>query len=123
MSKRIFDIYRYDPDQDTAPRMQPYELELNPDDRMLLDVLIRLKSIDESLAFRRSCREGVCVSHAMNINGKNGLACQTHMHDLPQRIILRPLPGLPVVRDLICDLNRKSTRLNSSHQIISYAVF
>ncbi|WP_042688496.1 2Fe-2S iron-sulfur cluster-binding protein, partial [Candidatus Glomeribacter gigasporarum] len=62
MSKRIFDIYRYDPDQDTAPRMQRYELELNPDDRMLLDVLIRLKSIDESLAFRRSCREGVCGS-------------------------------------------------------------
>jgi succinate dehydrogenase / fumarate reductase, iron-sulfur subunit len=103
MTKRIFDISRYDPDNDTAPRMQRYEIELDGSQRMLLDALIKLKSVDETLAFRRSCREGVCGSDAMNINGKNGLACQTNMNDLPQQIVLKPLPGLPVVRDLISD--------------------
>ena len=69
-----FQIYRYDPDADARPRMQTLQLELDPGDRMLLDVLIRLKALDPSLSFRRSCREGVCGSDAMNINGKNGLA-------------------------------------------------
>ena len=100
---RIFEIYRYDPDVDKAPRMQTYELELKGE-RMLLDALISLKKIDESISYRRSCREGVCGSDAMNINGKNGLACLTNMRSLPQKITLRPLPGLPVVRDLIVDM-------------------
>ena len=100
---RIFEIYRYDPDVDKAPRMETYELELKGE-RMLLDALISLKKIDESITYRRSCREGVCGSDAMNINGKNGLACLTNMRSLPKKITLRPLPGLPVVRDLIVDM-------------------
>ena len=100
---RIFEIYRYDPDVDAAPRMQRYELELTGE-RMLLDALISLKKQDESISYRRSCREGVCGSDAMNINGKNGLACLTNMLTLPKVITLRPLPGLPVVRDLIVDM-------------------
>ncbi|MFX1738983.1 succinate dehydrogenase iron-sulfur subunit [Paraburkholderia sp. A1RI_3L] len=105
MSKtRTFDIYRYNPDQDAAPRMQRIEIETVPGDRMLLDVLVRLKSLDETLSFRRSCREGVCGSDAMNINGKNGLACTTNLNDLSHHTVLRPLPGFPVVRDLIVDM-------------------
>ena len=71
---------------------------------MLLDVLIKLKAIDPSLSFRRSCREGVCGSDAMNINGKNGLACVTNMRSLPNTVVLKPLPGLPVIRDLFVDM-------------------
>ena len=99
-----FQIYRYDPDQDASPRMQTYDLEIEHGDRMLLDVLIKLKAIDPSLSFRRSCREGVCGSDAMNINGKNGLACVTNMRSLPNTVVLKPLPGLPVIRDLFVDM-------------------
>lgn len=99
-----FKIYRYDPDLDAKPRMQTLELEVNPGDRMLLDVLMRLKALDPSLAFRRSCREGICGSDAMNINGKNGLACVTNMNTLARVVTLKPLPGLPVMRDLIVDM-------------------
>jgi len=101
---RVFNIYRYDPDKDVAPRMQRYQIDVHPGDRMLLDVLIRLKAMDPTLSFRRSCREGVCGSDAMNINGKNGLACLTNMTTLPQTVTLKPLPGLPVVRDLFVDM-------------------
>jgi succinate dehydrogenase / fumarate reductase, iron-sulfur subunit len=70
-----FHFYRYDPDRDAKPRMQVIELEVDSGDRMLLEVLLRLKAIDPSLVFRRSCREGICGSDAMNVNGRNGLAC------------------------------------------------
>jgi succinate dehydrogenase / fumarate reductase, iron-sulfur subunit len=100
----IFHIYRYDPDADEKPRMQVIELEVSDADRMLLDVLTRLKAIDPSLSFRRSCREGICGSDAMNINGKNGLACITNMRSLPSTVVLKPLPGLPVIRDLFVDM-------------------
>ncbi len=106
MTLRTFEIYRYDPDTDAAPRMQSYEIELDGSERMLLDVLIKLKQLAPSLSFRRSCREGVCGSDAMNINGKNGLACLTNMLSLPKTVVLRPLPGLPVVRDLIVDMTQ-----------------
>lgn len=100
-----FEIYRYDPDKDERPYMQKLEVELQPTDKMLLDALIRIKSdVDDSLALRRSCREGVCGSDAMNINGKNGLACTTNMLELKEPVVLKPLPGLPVVRDLIVDM-------------------
>ena len=100
-----FSIYRYNPDVDDAPRMQDYTLEAEEGrDMMLLDALIQLKEKDPSLSFRRSCREGVCGSDAMNINGKNGLACTTNMRDLKEPVVLRPLPGLPVIRDLIVDM-------------------
>lgn len=101
-----FRIYRYDPETDAKPRLQDYDVVLDPHDRMLLDALIRLKVTDDSLAFRRSCREGVCGSDAMNINGKNGLACITNLKTLKEPVELRPLPGLPVVRDLIVDMSQ-----------------
>ena len=101
---RTFEIFRYDPCRDPKPYMQMYEIEVTPNDRMLLDVLVRLKAQDETLSFRRSCREGACGSDAMNINRKNGLACITNLHDIPRHTVLRPLPGLPVVRDLIVDM-------------------
>jgi succinate dehydrogenase / fumarate reductase iron-sulfur subunit len=119
MAKRTFEIYRYDPDKDAAPRMQSYEIEIDSHERMLLDALVKLKSVDETLSFRRSCREGVCGSDAMNINGKNGLACLQNMNDLPQKIVLRPLPGLPVVRDLICDFTQF---FNQYHSIKPYLI-
>ena len=99
-----FHIYRYDPDVDAKPYMQVIEMEVGAGDRMLLDVLVRLKSIDPSLSFRRSCREGICGSDAMNINGKNGLACVTNMRSLSSTVVLKPLPGLPVIRDLFVDM-------------------
>lgn len=102
----FFHIYRYDPDVDAKPRMQTFELEVGDSERMLLDVLMKLKAIDSSLSFRRSCREGICGSDAMNINGKNGLACITNMRALPTTVVLKPLPGLPVIRDLIVDMTQ-----------------
>ena len=114
-----FSIYRYDPDKDARPRMQDYELNSDPADRMLLDSLIRLKAQDDSLSFRRSCREGVCGSDAMNINGKNGLACITKIADLPEKVTLRPLPGLPVVRDLIVDMTQF---FNQYHSVKPYLI-
>jgi succinate dehydrogenase / fumarate reductase iron-sulfur subunit len=101
-----FEIYRYDPDSGDAPRMQALEVTLEDHDKMLLDALARIKAtVDDSLSIRRSCREGVCGSDAMNINGKNGLACITNLRDLTEPIKLRPLPGLPVIRDLIVDMS------------------
>ena len=102
--QRTFKIYRYDPEKDAKPYMQTVTIELDGHERMLLDALIKLKAQDPTLSFRRSCREGVCGSDAMNINGKNGLACLTNMRSLPDTIVLKPLPGLPVIRDLIVDM-------------------
>jgi len=102
-----FQIYRYDPDKDEKPYMQDLTVELQDTDKMLLDALQRIKAdVDDSLALRRSCREGVCGSDAMNINGKNGLACTTNLNELAEPIVLRPLPGLPVIRDLIVDMTQ-----------------
>jgi succinate dehydrogenase / fumarate reductase iron-sulfur subunit len=102
----LFKIYRYDPDKDAKPYMKEYEVELGPNDRMLLDALIRIKEMDDSLSLRRSCREGVCGSDAMNINGKNCLACITNLADLKTPVELRPLPGMPVIRDLVVDMSQ-----------------
>jgi succinate dehydrogenase / fumarate reductase iron-sulfur subunit len=103
-----FKIYRYDPDKDAKPYMQVISVECDPMDKKLLDAMVKLKAKDDSLSFRRSCREGVCGSDAMNINGKNGLACLTDLAAFPEGkpIVLRPLPGLPVVRDLIVDMTQ-----------------
>ncbi len=107
-----FSIYRFDPEAGDKPSMQGYELDLvdKPHVRMLLDALIELKAVDESLSFRRSCREGVCGSDGMNINGRNGLACITPLADLAEPVVVRPLPGLPVIRDLIVDLTQFYTQ-------------
>ncbi|MES3020212.1 MAG: succinate dehydrogenase iron-sulfur subunit [Pseudomonadota bacterium] len=98
-------IYRYDPDHDQRPYMQDVSVQPGPHDKMVLDLLMRIKAdVDDSLSFRRSCREGVCGSDGMNINGKNRLACVTNIREVDQPIVLRPLPGVPVVRDLVVDL-------------------
>ena len=99
-------IYRYDPDKDDKPYMKDYDVPLEHSDRMLLDALVKVKTMDDSIAFRRSCREGVCGSDAVHINGKNGLACVTKIADLPEHVTIRPLPGLPVIRDLIVDMTQ-----------------
>ncbi len=102
-------IYRFDPDRDESPRMDDLTLEL-PEGRdlMVLDVLEALKAEDPSIAYRRSCREGVCGSDGINMNGKNGLACTTPVSEAAPRgkLTLRPLPGLPVVRDLVVDMSQ-----------------
>jgi succinate dehydrogenase / fumarate reductase iron-sulfur subunit len=100
-----FSIYRYDPEIDKKPYMQNYTLTLEAGkDMMLLDALESLKEQDQSLTFRRSCREGVCGSDGMNINGKNGLACVTLLSSLKSPVVLRPLPAFPVIRDLVVDM-------------------
>ena len=101
-----FSIYRYNPEKDEKPYMQSYDVALQPGDRMLLDAILRIKAVDDSLGLRKSCREGVCGSDGMNINGKNGLACITALKDLTEPVVLRPLPGLPVIRDLIVDMSQ-----------------
>lgn len=101
-----FSIYRYNPDSDAKPRMQDYELSGVAPGMMLLEALLRLKAQDETLSFRRSCGEGVCGSDAMNINGRNGLACITPLAVLKEPVVLRPLPGMPVIRDLVVDLSQ-----------------
>ncbi|TNF95921.1 MAG: succinate dehydrogenase iron-sulfur subunit [Gammaproteobacteria bacterium] len=101
-----FSIYRYDPESGKQPYMQDYQLDEAPRGMMLLQALIELKKQDETLGFRRSCAEGVCGSDGMNVNGKNRLACLTSLHELKQPIELRPLPGLPVIRDLIIDMTQ-----------------
>jgi succinate dehydrogenase / fumarate reductase iron-sulfur subunit len=108
-----FSIYRFDPDKDKKPYMQDYEVELQEGDQMLLDALIRIKAQDDTLSLRKSCREGVCGSDAMNINGKNGLACVTKLQDLEQPVVLRPMPGLPVIRDLVVDMTQFFEHYNS----------
>jgi len=101
-----FRIYRYNPETDTAPYMQDYQLDNVSSDMMLLDALLLLKEQDPGLGFRRSCREGVCGSDGMNINGTNGLACITPITSLKEPIELRPMPRLPVIRDLIVDMDQ-----------------
>jgi succinate dehydrogenase / fumarate reductase iron-sulfur subunit len=101
-----FSIYRYNPETDARPRMQDYELDEKDvaPGMMLLAALLKIKEQDESLSFRRSCQEGVCGSDGMNINGRNGLACITPLASLKEPVTVRPLPGMPVVRDLVVDM-------------------
>lgn len=80
---------------------------------MLLDALLKIKVLDDTLSLRKSCREGVCGSDSMNINGKNGLACITKLSELDEPVVLRPMPGLPVIRDLIVDMTQFFENYNS----------
>ncbi len=102
------EVYRYNPETDKEPSMKTYEVDTKGKDLMVLDVLELLKAQEPSLAYRRSCREGVCGSDGMNINGKNGLACIMPLSDCVKdnTLILRPLPGLPVIRDLVVDMSQ-----------------
>jgi succinate dehydrogenase iron-sulfur subunit len=101
-----FSIYRYLPESDAAPRMQDYTLDIDSRGKMVLDALLAIKERDDSLAFRHSCREGVCGSDGLNINGVNSLACVTALEGLKEPVEIRPLPRLPVIRDLVVDLDR-----------------
>jgi succinate dehydrogenase / fumarate reductase iron-sulfur subunit len=101
-----FSIFRFNPEQDAKPYMQDFDEPLIDGDRMLLDVILRIKVRDDSLTIRKSCREGVCGSDAININGRNGLACITRVWDLKEPVVLRPLPSYPVIRDLVVDMTR-----------------
>lgn len=104
----LVSLYRYNPETDNAPYMQDIELDV-PEGRdlMVLDVITLLKEKDPTIAFRRSCREGVCGSDGMNMNGKNGLGCITPLSEVVKKnkLVLRPLPGLPVIRDLVVDMS------------------
>ena len=99
-------LYRYNPEQDNFPYMKNYKVKKPKKDIMVLDLLNMLKEDDATISYRRSCREGVCGSDGMNINGKNGLACITPLSEVLRgnKLELRPLPGLPVIRDLIVDM-------------------
>ena len=102
-------VYRFDPTMDKKPYMQSLDIEVPANkDLMVLDVLHLAKEQEPSLSFRRSCREGVCGSDGMNINGKNGLACVTPVSEVVKKdkLTLRPMPGLPVIRDLIVDMKQ-----------------
>jgi len=102
-------VYRYNPDIDEVPVMRDVEVDLpEGKDLMVLDVLHLMKDVDPTLSFRRSCREGVCGSDGINMNGKNGFACITPVSEVVKRnkLVLRPLPGLPVVRDLVVDMTQ-----------------
>ncbi len=99
-------LYRYNPETDHEPWMQDVEVDTDGKDLMVLDVLELIKAQDPTVAFRRSCREGVCGSDGLNMNGKNGLACITALSETVKnnKLVVRPLPGLPVVRDLVVDM-------------------
>ncbi|MGD8572470.1 MAG: succinate dehydrogenase iron-sulfur subunit [Gammaproteobacteria bacterium] len=102
-----FLIYRYNPEKDQAPYMQEFTLDNIEPGMMLLDALLRIKADkDETLSFRHSCGEGVCGSDGININGSNGLSCITPLSQLKQPVEVRPLPGLPVIRDLVVDMSQ-----------------
>ncbi|WP_159978232.1 MULTISPECIES: succinate dehydrogenase iron-sulfur subunit [unclassified Novosphingobium] len=99
-----FTVYRYDPDSGENPRYDTFEIDLEKCGPMVLDALIKMKSeADPSLTFRRSCREGICGSCAMNMNGANGLACTTAIEDLKGDIRITPLPHMDVIKDLVPD--------------------
>ena len=103
----LVSVYRYNPETDREPYMQDVEVSLpEGKDLMVLDVLNLIKERDQSLSYRRSCREGVCGSDGVNMNGKNGLACITPVSEVAAsgKLVVRPLPGLPVIRDLVVDM-------------------
>ncbi|MGH8120464.1 MAG: succinate dehydrogenase iron-sulfur subunit [Gammaproteobacteria bacterium] len=104
-NKKMFRVYRWDPDTGENPRIDSYEINLDNCGPMVLDAIIYIKNeIDPSLTFRRSCREGICGSCAMNIGGTNTLACTTAISDIKGDVNIYPLPHMPVIKDLVPDL-------------------
>ncbi len=101
---RRFKVYRWDPEAGQNPRYDTFEIDLDQCGPMVLDALIKIKNeIDPTLTFRRSCREGICGSCSMNMNGRNGLACTTSIEDLKGEVRITPLPHMEVVKDLVPD--------------------
>ena len=102
-----FSILRFNPERGTQPYRQDFPLDvLKIKGKMLLNALEAIREKHPDIGFRRSCGEGVCGSDGMNINGSNGLACITQLKNLPDRVVLRPLPGFPIIRDLIVDMEQ-----------------
>jgi succinate dehydrogenase / fumarate reductase iron-sulfur subunit len=113
-NKRTFKVYRWNPDDTANPRMDEYEIDLDNCGPMVLDALIHIKNdVDSTLTFRRSCREGVCGSCAMNIDGKNTLACTKAICDVKGDVKVTPLPHMPVMKDLVPDLTHAYAQLAS----------
>ena len=115
-AKRVkaFKIYRYDPDSGQNPRVDTYEIDLDACGPMVLDALIKIKNeVDTTVTFRRSCREGICGSCAMNIDGTNTLACLKSIDDVKGDVKIYPLPHMPVVKDLVPDLTQPYAQLAS----------
>jgi len=109
-----FKIYRYDPDSGENPRLDTFEIDLDDCGPMILDALIKIKNeIDATLTFRRSCREGICGSCALNIDGTNTLACLKPIADVAGDCAIYPLPHMPVIKDLVPDLNLPYAQLRS----------
>ncbi len=101
-----FHVYRWNPDDGENPKMDTFEVDMDTCGPMVLDALIKIKNeMDSSVTFRRSCREGVCGSCAMNINGKNGLACTTAIEDTKGDVAITPLPHQEIIKDLVPDLS------------------
>jgi succinate dehydrogenase / fumarate reductase iron-sulfur subunit len=103
--KVVFKIFRYDPEKDKAPYYKDYEVEIRREGMMVLTGLNQIKwEQDPTLTYRRSCREGVCGSDGMNINGVNTVSCMSHIEDYNSNVLtIKPLPGFPVIKDLVCD--------------------
>ncbi|KAF0139316.1 MAG: succinate dehydrogenase iron-sulfur subunit [Rhodospirillaceae bacterium] len=111
---KVFRIYRYDPDVAENPRLDTYEVDVAACGPMVLDALIKIKNeVDSTLTFRRSCREGICGSCAMNIDGTNTLACLKPIADIKGEVRIYPLPHLPVIKDLVPDLSQPYTQFES----------
>ena len=111
---KTFFIYRYDPDKNQNPTLDSFEVDLDKCGPMVLDALIYIKgNIDSTLTFRRSCREGVCGSCSMNINGINTLACTKYINDSKNTVRVYPLPHMPVIKDLVPDLSHVYEQYNS----------
>ena len=111
---REFKVYRWSPDDGKNPRMDTYEVDLDQCGPMVLDALIKIKNeIDSTLTFRRSCREGICGSCSMNIDGGNTLACLKPIEDVKGAIRINPLPHMPVMKDLVPDLSHAYAQYRS----------
>ena len=111
---REFRIYRWNPDDGQNPRTDTYEIDLDACGPMVLDALIKIKNeVDPTLTFRRSCREGICGSCAMNIDGGNTLACLKPIDEVKRAVRIAPLPHMPVVKDLVPDLSQVYAQLRS----------
>ena len=103
---RKFKIYRYNPDNKSNPTVDTYEIDTSDCGPMVLDALIKIKNeIDTTITFRRSCREGICGSCSMNIDGRNTLACTKSIDEIKGDIKIYPLPHMPVIKDLVTDLS------------------
>ena len=111
---KVFEIYRWSPDDDENPRLDSFEIDLDACGPMVLDALIKIKNeVDSSVTFRRSCREGICGSCSMNIDGRNTLACLKSIDEVKGDVAIYPLPHMPVVKDLVPDLSHAYAQLTS----------